>query len=122
MAKQHARPGDLTGQLKAQLAEEHAVEVEARASQIALVTAQAAAKQDEVIDLAPKVPEVKEEVIGEITVTEVDLNQQVVEFRTNDTFSCTLGHGNDYDFVEGQKVRAPKWIYTHLDEKGLVWH
>jgi hypothetical protein len=24
--------------------------------------------------------------------------------------------------VEGQKYRAPRWVYQHLDEKGVVFH
>jgi UDP-N-acetyl-D-mannosaminuronic acid transferase (WecB/TagA/CpsF family) len=127
MSKPNFRPGDLTGRAKAELAEQHAEEQKARANEIALVTAQAAAKFDEVQDLVPKTPEPEAEpeaqVVGDIEVaTSVEVKEELVEFRTNDTFSATIGHGNDFDFVEGQKIRAPKWIYDHLDSKGLVWH
>lgn len=147
MAKNQVRAGDLTGRQKAELAEKHAEEQTARAAQISMITAQQAAKSDEVLDLAPKVeqnpthtvaviPEEGEQtsVVEEIkpvvtpapapalAVQEVSVKEDLVEFRTNDTFECTIGHGNDYSFVEGQKVRAPRWIRDHLEEKGLVWH
>lgn len=122
MAKQQARAGDLTGRLKAELAEQHAEEQEARAKEMALVTAAAAAKFDEVQDLIPQSTDEAQSPSDEIVATEVDVKEHLVEFRTNDTFSATIGHGNDFDFVEGQKVRAPKWIYDHLDSKGLIWH
>ena len=97
--------------------------MEARAGQMAMATAEVAAQSDEVVDLTPRPAEVKAEtVVGEVAMTDVDVSENAVEFRTNDTFAATLGHGNNYDFVEGQKVRAPKWVYDHLDEKGLIWH
>ena len=124
MARQSARAGDFTGKQKAVLSEQHAAEQEARANQIALATAEAASKTlDETVDLAPRKEEVKPEVVGEVAVQDVDVEEPVVEFRVNENLEMvTIGHGNNYDFVMGQKYKAPKHIYDHLEEKGLIWH
>jgi hypothetical protein len=121
--RQQVRAGDLTGRQKAQLAAEHAAEQEARAGQIALATAAAAEAEAEPVDLEPNKPEVKEEVVGEVAVAQdVDVLEEIVEFRVNDTFDATIGHGNDYSFQEGRVYRAPRHIRDHLEEKGLIWH
>jgi hypothetical protein len=123
MARAQARAGDLTGRQKIALAEEHAAEQEARAGQIALATAAAAEAEAEPVDLQPNQPEVQEEIVGEVAVTQdVDVQEEIVEFRVNDTFEATIGHGNDYSFQEGRSYRAPRFIRDHLEEKGLIWH
>ena len=117
------RAGDFTGRQKAALQEQHAAEQQAAAESLALATAAAKAEEQETIELAPKQEPVQEEVVGDVAVTDVDVNEEIVEFRVNETLeSVTIGHGNNYDFVEGQKYKAPKRIYDHLEEKGLIWH
>lgn len=124
MARQSAqRSGDFTGRMKAELAQEHAAEQEAAAQNMALITAQAAAVEQDTVVLEPRREEVKEEVVGEVVVQDVDVAEQIVEFRVNETLEqVTIGHGNHYDFVEGQRYKAPQHIYNHLEEKGLIWH
>jgi hypothetical protein len=36
--------------------------------------------------------------------------------------NMTYGHGQHYDFVEGQRYKAPKDLYDHLDGLGYIWH
>jgi len=123
MARQSPRAGDFTGKQKAELAEKHAAEQEARTNQIAMATAEAAAKETETIDLAPRTEETKPEVVGEVAVQDVDVHEPLVEFRVIENLEMvTIGQGNHYDFVQGQKYKAPKRIYDHLEEKGLIWH
>lgn len=126
MARQNTpggRAGDFTGRQKAELQEQHAAEQEAAAQSLALATASAKAQEQETIELTPKQDAVREEVVGDVAVTDVDVNEEIVEFRVNETLeSVTIGHGNHYDFEEGQKYKAPKRIYDHLDSKGLIWH
>jgi hypothetical protein len=123
MSKNRGRAGDYTGRQKAELQALHADEQAAAAQQLSLATAAAAATEQETIDLAPKVDEVPQHVVGEIAVSDVDVSEDLVKFRVNETLeSVTIGHGNHYDFVEGQEYRAPKRIYDHLEEKGLIWH
>ena len=117
------RAGDFTGRKKAELQEQHAAEQAAAAESLALATAAAKAEEQETVLLEPKQEPVHEEVVGDVAVTDVDVNEEIVEFRVNETLeSVTIGHGNNYDFVEGQKYKAPKRIYNHLEEKGLIWH
>ena len=48
---------------------------------------------------------------------------RLVEFRVNESVpQVTVGHGNTFDLVEGQKYKAPKYVYDHLEEKGLIYH
>lgn len=124
LGKTQARPGDFTGQQKAQLAQENAEAVEARANEISLINAAQKAQSDEVVDIADLHVErsITEPDRDEVETQDVDVSEDIVEFRTNETFSATLGHGNDYDFVEGQRIRAPRWIKDHLESKGLIWH
>jgi len=124
MPRQTTRAGDFTGKQKAELAEKHAAEQEARSNQIAMATAEAATKsQTETVDLLPHKEEVKEQVTGEVVIRDVDVEEPIVEFRVTETLEMvTIGHGNNYDFVQGQKYKAPKHIYDHLEEKGLIWH
>lgn len=124
MARSTPRAGDFTGKQKAALSEKHAAEQEARSNQIALATAEAAAAQDtETVDLVPRKEEVKQEKVGEVAVQDVDVEEPIVEFRVTENLEMvTIGQGNHYDFAQGQKYKAPKHIYDHLEEKGLIWH
>jgi hypothetical protein len=126
MARQNTpggRAGDFTGRQKAELQEQHAAEQQAAAESLALATAQAKATEHATIDLEPKKEEVPEKVVGDVAVSDVDVAEEIKVFRVNETLeNVTIGHGNHYDFVEGQEYRAPKRIYDHLEEKGLIWH
>lgn len=124
MARQtNTRAGDYTGSKKAALAKEFAEEQAAAAENMGLLTAARAEQDKEPVDLEPRKPEVHEEVPGEVAVQAVDVNEEIVKFRVNETLEAvTIGHGNHYDFEEGREYRAPKRIYKHLEEKGLIWH
>lgn len=124
MAKaSQTRVGDLTGRKKADLAEKHAAEQEAAAKSLALATAEAAAEAKETVDLEPRKDEPEVRTVDEIEVTDVDVKEEIVTFRVNETLDMvTIGHGNHYDFEQGREYKAPKHIYDHLEEKGLVWH
>lgn len=53
----------------------------------------------------------------------VDPSMRLVEFRVNESVpQVTIGVGNTFDLVEGQKYKAPKHVYDHLEEKGLIYH
>lgn len=117
------RAGDFTGRQKAELQEQHAAEQAAAAESLALATAAAKAQETETIDLVPKQPEVPVESTEDVEVYDVDVSDELVTFRVNETLeSVTIGHGNNYDFVEGQEYRAPRRIRDHLESKGLIWH
>lgn len=123
MPRGNARAGDFTGRTKVDLAEQHAKEQEAAAANIAMATAAAAVEEQETQDLTPRKEEVPVDTTQDVAVTDVEVEEPTVEFRVNDTLNqVTIGHGNHYDFVEGQKYRAPRSIYDHLEEKGLIWH
>ena len=118
------RAGDLTGKKKAELAAQHADEIAAKAQSTAMATAAAAAEAKEPVDLAPRQEPVEEKVVDDVVVAQdVDVKEEIVKFRVNETLEqVTIGHGNHYDFEEGREYRAPKHIYDHLEEKGLIWH
>lgn len=117
------RAGDLTGQKKAELAEKHAAEQEAKAKSVALATAEAAAEAKEPVDLTPRKEPVEEKKVGEVVVTDVDVSEGKKTFRVRENLEMvTIGHGNYYDFEMGREYTAPQHIYDHLEEKGLVWH
>jgi hypothetical protein len=124
MPRTQARHGDMTGKLKEKLTAEHAVELEERAATMTMATASIAAQKDEVIDLTEEKPAPPAENVGDVEVSDaITIEDDLVDFRVNTTLEqVTIGVGNTYDFVEGQKYRAPRWVYQHLDEKGVVFH
>lgn len=123
MARTQTRAGDLTGKLKADLAAQHADEQQAKAKTVAMATAAAKAEDQEPVDLTPVQPEAEETLVGEVAVTDVDVNEQIVTFRVNETLEMvTIGHGNHFNFEEGREYRAPKYIRDYLEERGFVWH
>jgi len=60
---------------------------------------------------------------NEVEAVDVEVEEPKVVFRVNETIEgVTIGYGNNYDFIEGQRYRAPKTVYDHLEEKGLIYH
>lgn len=124
------RAGDYTGVLKADLAEQAAKEKEAAAAQLAEATAALAPTEQETVDLAPTetvvAAPVVQEIGDDIAVTAVDVvdpSLEKVTFRVNENLEqVTIGHGRNYDFIQGQEYRAERYIRDHLEEKGLIWH
>ena len=123
MARNQTRQGDLTGKKKAELAAQHADEQSAKAKSVAMATAATKAEEQEPVDLTPQQPKVEEKTVGEVEVTNVDVNEEIVKFRVNETLEMvTIGHGNHYNFEEGREYRAPKHIRDYLEERGFIWH
>jgi hypothetical protein len=113
----------MTGRIKADNTAEHAAELEERAATMTMATAAIAAAKDEVIDLTEPRPAPEAENVGDVELSEVTVEDDVVNFRVNTTLEqVTIGVGNHMDLVEGQQYKAPRWIYKHLDEKGVVYH
>jgi hypothetical protein len=123
MPRTQTRHGDLTGKIKADNTAEHAKEIEERAAEMSMATASIAQAKEEVIDLTASKPEPVAESVGDVEVSPITVEDDLVNFRVNTTMEqVTIGAGNHFDFVEGQQYRAPRWIYRHLDEKGVVYH
>lgn len=120
MPKTQSRAGDFTGRERDRLAKEKADEIAARAAELSMMQAAQPTLED-TVDLQPKP---KEEPKVEVETLEVEIvEDRVMEFRVNESLeNVTIGYGNTYDFVEGQRYRAPKSIYDYLDKKGFVWH
>lgn len=115
--------GDLTGKIKQEKTAEVQQEQKAKAKSMAMATAAVEAeKNEEPIDLAP-IPTVEVEKDGEIEILSVDASEKEVTFKVNSTLeSVTIGYGNNYNFEQGQKYKAPQSVYDYLEEKGLIWH
>lgn len=117
--------GDLTGNVKADLAEQHAQEQAALAKSMSMATA---ALEAEGTDDAPIILMTNEElapveVDGDIEIQAVDETEKTETFRVNtDLDDVTIGYGNTYSFVRGKTYTAPHSVYWHLESKGLVWH
>lgn len=123
MPRSQTRHGDFTGKVKEQGTAAHAKEIEERASQMSMATASIEADKEEVIDLTAPKPAPEAESVGDVEVSPITVEDDLVNFRVNTTMEqVTIGAGNHYDFVEGQQYRAPRWVYKHLDEKGVVYH
>lgn len=123
MPRTQTRHGDFTGKVKAANTAEHAKELEERAATMTMATASIEAAKDEVIDLTAPKPAPEAESVGDVEVSPITVEDDLVNFRVNTTMEqVTIGAGNHYDFVEGQQYRAPRWVYKHLDEKGVVYH
>ena len=123
MPRSQARHGDLTGKIKETNSAAHAKEIEERAAEMAMATASIEQAKDEVIDLTEPKPAPEVESVGDVEVSPITVEDDLVNFRVNTTMEqVTIGAGNYFDFVEGQQYRAPRWIYKHLDEKGVVYH
>lgn len=123
MPRSQTRHGDFTGKVKETNTAEHAKEIEERAAEMAMATASIEQAKDEVIDLTAPKPEPEAENVGDVEISPITVEDDLVNFRVNTTLEqVTIGAGNHYDFVEGQQYRAPRSIYKHLDEKGVVYH
>jgi len=114
-----AKPTDVTGRMREQLASEQAQAVQDRAAEMSLATAQAQIKlETEVIDAT--VPN-RATVIVDEAITLGSTKEDEVEIRViEDIENMTLGSGNNYSFKAGQKYKVTKHVATHLKEKGYL--
>lgn len=121
MTAPRKRAGDVTGRATDNLAAQHVKDLEARAGEISLVNAAAAAVADEVIEIKPR--DMTPPPPPEVEVIEVDVPEPMVEVRISETVEMmTFGVGNHYDFEAGRRYRVPRFLADHLEEKGLLWH
>lgn len=116
MAK--AKPGDVTGKMREQLAEEHSEELQARAEEMSLATAQASQKLDtEVIDATTP----HQTVVIVDDAKPVGKQEDTVEIRVVENIdSMTFGAGNHYSFRAGQKYKVTRAVASHLAAKGYL--
>ena len=113
-------PTDMTGRLKAQLADDNAEALRLREGEITLLNAASAEEKKGVIDLTePK----KVEAPVAVQTVDVEVVDATREFRVNTKIeNMTIGHGNSFDFEEGRTYRTKKFVYDRLEELGYVWH
>lgn len=106
---------DFTGRQREQQVKDAAEAQSARANEITMASASAAAKlETEVVDVTGFAPLAIEEV-------EVSLSEQEVIIRVNEDLNPTIG-AKAYTFKVGQKYKVPKYVADHLEEKGVLWH
>ena len=112
-------PNDVTGRKRDELAAAHIEELNKRAEEMSLATAEAQVKlETEVIDATePSRPTI---VVDKVT-TVGDSSGDTVEIRVvADVENMTLGAGKNYSFKAGQKYRVTKNVANHLQEKGYL--
>ena len=116
MAK--AKPGDVTGRKREQLAAENAEALQARAEEMSLATAEKAVKlETEVIDATK--PHATVVVVDE--ATKVGRQEDTVTIRVVENIdSMTFGAGNHYTFIAGQKYEVTRAVAQHLEAKGYL--
>lgn len=121
--------GDLTGNIKKELAEAVAQEQAAKAKSMAMATAELQKQtDDEPVELttieqveAERAKQIAQD--GEVEITSVDEADPIVKFKVNtDLENVTIGYGNTYSFERGRTYKAPKSVYWHLECHGLIWH
>lgn len=134
--KQTKRPGDFTGRKQQQLEEQRDRELAEKEEQITMANVrEQEAADNTAVDLTdPSHPVVisSDDAVrdganfgDEIEVINDDatvVGESARWIRTNETFNTTIGYGNEYNFVAGQKVKVPANVAAHLEEKGYVWH
>ena len=108
-------PQNLTGRRKTELETARKEEQKQAAAQMSMVTAQAQAEKEGVVDLTGGTSD------GE--PTDVEVNEPTKKMRVNtDLESVTIGHGTNYNFEVGQTYKVTQSVYDYLDDKGFVWH
>ena len=112
-------PADVTGRKRDELAAKHADEVQKRAAEMSLATAEAAEKlETEVIDAT--VPNRPTIVVDKVTTVGKEDTENVEIRVIADIENMTFGAGNNYSFKAGQKYLVNKNLANHLLEKGYV--
>lgn len=112
-------PADVTGRKRDELAAQHVEEVQKRAEEMSLATAEKAERlETEVIDATtPGRPTV---IVDKVT-TVGKADDDNVEIRViSDIEHMTFGAGNTYSFKAGQKYLVTKNLAAHLREKGYL--
>jgi len=110
-------PNDVTGRKRDELAKQHSEELQQRAAEMSMVTAEAKAELDTPIDATQ--PNRQTVIVDSVVKTTED--QDSVEIRViADIEYMTLGSGNYYNFKAGQKYTVSKHVANHLKEKGYL--
>lgn len=119
MATQRVRPADYTGRQRQKLQAQHAEQMAARSSELAMSAEAQQALSDEVTDVTREAPEPVEGPDGVVSYVEPPSRT----IRVNSTIeNMTFGIGNNYTFNEGQQYKVPALLADHLEELGYVWH
>ena len=117
MAK--AKPTDVTGRQREALAKAAQEEVQKRAAEMTLATAEAEIRlETEVIDAT--VPSRQTIIVDTVTRVAKPEDDTVVIRVIEDIESMTLGAGNHYSFKAGQKYEVTRHVAQHLEEKGYL--
>ncbi|MFD9941564.1 MULTISPECIES: hypothetical protein [Nonomuraea] len=106
MAVSRKSPTDLTGRKAAELAEERAEELKARAGEITTLTGIPQEVDDEEIVVADAV--------------EVDVPTRKIRV-LEDLEDICVGVGTSYTFLRGKTYTVPAHVAAHLEEKGYTW-
>jgi hypothetical protein len=111
-----AKPTDVTGRVREQLAADALEAQQERANSMSMATAEAQIKlETEVIDAT--IPERQTVIVDKVTtVNEGEVEIRVIENVEN----MTLGAGNLYNFRAGQKYKVTRDVAQHLQEKGYL--
>jgi hypothetical protein len=111
-----AKPTDVTGRVREQLAADALEAQQERANSMSMATAEAQIKlETEVIDAT--IPERQTVIVDKVTtVNEGEVEIRVIENVEN----MTLGSGNNYNFKAGQKYKVTRDVAQHLQEKGYL--
>ena len=113
------KPSDFTGRQRDALAQQALDDQQARASEMAMATAEAAIKAEtEIIDATK--PSTAQPVVVDATVKSKDKDATVVVRLSDDIESMTFGVGNYYSFKAGQKYEVTEALANHLELKGYV--
>ncbi|NBW10065.1 MAG: hypothetical protein EBR82_18760 [Caulobacteraceae bacterium] len=113
------KPSDFTGRQHDALAKQALEDQQARASEMAMATAEAAIKAEtEIIDATK--PSTAQPIVVDATVKSKDKNATVVIRVSDDIEGMTFGAGNYYSFKAGQKYEVTEDVANHLELKGYV--
>lgn len=129
-ANANTRPQDLTGAIKEQKEREAAALRESEAARLA-EAANAKPAEDETVEWEDAKAKAAREAAeaeakkadGVVVFKEVEVKDEIVSFKVRENLEAvTIGAGTFYNFEEGKTYKYPKYIYDHLEEKGMIWH
>ena len=112
------KPGDLTGQLRAEAALQNADAQEEAAASMYMATAQAKIDMNETVIDATS-PQQSAVIVDDAVVLSTE--EKTVVIRTVENIdSMTFGVGKHYSFKAGQKYEVSVDLYRHLKSKGYL--
>jgi len=113
-----AKPSDVTGRKREEMMAQNADQIQARANEISLATAQAIIdEENEIIDATS--PASTTVVVDQ--ATKVGAESDTVVIRTVETIEAmTYGAGNLYTFIAGKKYEVSRKLANHLASKGYL--